>query len=120
MLAAAVTAVGCLTVSIIADVADAAPVGKAPFFQRVSTFNVCEQIDPTCNTDEETSAETLWYYNTNSDELKIVYTDSPGESLGFVDITDPSKPKADGILSLGGEPTTVRIVGNVYGTYIHV
>ena len=110
----------------LVSVADAAHAGKA-FFQRVSTFNVCEQIDPTCNTDIETSAETLWYYTTDSTTddddsslLKIVYTDSPGENLGFVDITDPSQPKADGILALGGEPTTVRVVGNDYGTYVDV
>lgn len=83
-------------------------------FHRVSTFNICEQIDPSCNTDEATNAETLWYFTNESGGTSLVYTDSEGEALGFVDITDSSKPKADGVVPVGGEPTTVRVIGD-YG-----
>jgi len=110
-LLAAMAAIG------MASVADANPAAGNSFFKRISTFNICEQIDPTCNTDVETSAETLWYYESGESSLNLVYTDSPGENLGFVDITDPSQPKADGTVPLGGEPTTVRILGD-YGTLI--
>jgi len=85
-------------------------------FKRMSTFYICQQIDPTCNTDTETNAETIWYYQPPSlNTLCLVYTDSQAENLGFVDITDPESPEPDGIVPLGGEPTTVRVIGD-YGT----
>jgi hypothetical protein len=99
--------------SVAVTTAVSAAEGPA-LFHRVSTFNICEQIDPSCNTDEATNAETLWYFTTESGGTSLVYTDSERGSLGFVDITDPSKPKADGVVPLGGEPTTVRVIGD-YG-----
>lgn len=83
-------------------------------FQRISTFSICEQIDPACNTDDATNAETIWYFTSSSGGTSLVYTDSESENIGFVDITDPSAPKADGTVSLGGEPTTVRVIDNKY------
>ncbi len=44
----------------------------------------------------------------------LAYTDSDTESLGFVDIRDPSDPKPDGTLALGGEPTSVAVRGPRY------
>jgi hypothetical protein len=41
------------------------------------------------------------------DGRTVVYTDSPGERLGFVDITNPSRPRPAGTLAMGGEPTSV-------------
>ena len=41
------------------------------------------------------------------DEKRLVYTDSTGAQLGFVDITDASKPRLQGTLAVGGEPTSV-------------
>ncbi len=82
----------------------------AALFNRISTFSICEQIDPDCNTDDATNAETIWYFGTS-----LVYTDSESENLGFVDISDPAEPKADGTVSLGGEPTTVRVIDGKYG-----
>jgi hypothetical protein len=96
----------------IAAMSFAAP---AEYFKRVSTFLVCEQIDANCNTDEETSAETLWYF-TEGEKTCLAYTDSPQEQIGFVDITDPSKPIPNGTVDMSGEPTTVRVIGD-YGTY---
>jgi hypothetical protein len=85
------------------------------YFRRISTFNICEQLDPTCNTDIATNAETVWYYeNKNDNTFRLVYTNSESENLGFVDISDPTNPKAIGEVPLGGEPTTVRVIGN-YG-----
>ena len=89
----------------------------AALFNRISTFSICEQIDPSCNTDDATNAETLWYFTPSSGGINLVYTDSESDNLGFVDITDPSAPKADGTVSLGGEPTTVRVIDDKYGAY---
>ncbi|AGZ40108.1 hypothetical protein AFR_09095 [Actinoplanes friuliensis DSM 7358] len=47
------------------------------------------------------------------DGRTVVYTDSPGKRLGFVDITDPSRPKPAGTLAMGGEPTSVAHLGGL-------
>lgn len=85
-------------------------------FNRISTFFVCTQLDADCNVDDETSAETIWV---TKDHNTLVYTDSPGERVGFIDITDAASPEAAGFVDLPGEPTTVRIHGN-YGKHVHL
>lgn len=75
-------------------------------FQRIASFPVCSQIDPACDTDEPTAAEIA---AVSADGMTLVYTDSPSESIGFVDITDPANPAAAGKLSLSGEPTSVAV-----------
>jgi hypothetical protein len=47
------------------------------------------------------------------DGRTVVYTDSPGKRLGFVDITDPGNPKPAGTLAMGGEPTSVAHLGHL-------
>jgi hypothetical protein len=108
------------TLSLLVAATSAYPtaVDDQQYFRRISTFNICEQLDPTCNTDVATNAETVWYYEDKNDNtFRIVYTNSEGENLGFVDISDPTNPKGIGEVPLGGEPTTVRIIGN-YGTLL--
>ena len=39
----------------------------------------------------------------------LVYTDSDAELIGFVEIADPSAPVADGVVAVGGEPTSVAV-----------
>jgi DNA-binding beta-propeller fold protein YncE len=39
----------------------------------------------------------------------LVYTDSVGERIGFVDVQDPDSPVQLGVLDMGGEPTSVAI-----------
>jgi DNA-binding beta-propeller fold protein YncE len=39
----------------------------------------------------------------------LVYTDSVGERIGFVDINDPDSPVQLGVLDMDGEPTSVGI-----------
>jgi len=77
-------------------------------FNRIASFPICTQIDLTCNTDTETAAEII---AVSEDGNSLIYSDSPGESVGFVDISDPAAPKADGILALSGEPTSVAVKG---------
>jgi hypothetical protein len=106
-----------LWILLVATVSLAKKVAKKEenYFKRVSTFLPCSQIDQTCDTDDETNAETVWYF-TKDDSIYLVYTDSERKVLGFVDITDPIYPRADGTVALEGEPTTVRVIGD-YGTY---
>ena len=47
------------------------------------------------------------------DGRTVVYTDSPGRRLGFVDITDPARPRPTGTLAVPGEPTSVAHLGNL-------
>ena len=77
-------------------------------FNRVASFPVCSQLDADCNVETETSAEIA---AVSSDGKIVVYTDSPMESLGFTDITDPAKPLPLGTLALPGEPTSVAVTG---------
>lgn len=78
-------------------------------FNRIATFPVCQQIDPTCNTDDETAAEIV---AASEDGLTLIYSDSPMEQVGFVDITDPANPVEMGTLALAGEPTSVAVSGS--------
>lgn len=76
-------------------------------FNRVSSFLVCSQIDANCDDDTETSAEIA---AVSEDGMTLLYSDSPREVLGFVDITDPAAPVAAGVYNdLGGEPTSVAV-----------
>ena len=77
-------------------------------FNRVSSFLVCSQIDPDCDDDTETAAEIV---AASVDGNTLIYTDSPLEVVGFVDITNPSAPGASGTLALDGEPTSVAVAG---------
>ena len=75
-------------------------------FNRIATFPVCSQLDADCNTDTETAAEIV---AASSDGMTLIYTDSPAEQLGFVDIRNPESPLALGVLALSGEPTSVAV-----------
>lgn len=77
-------------------------------FNRIASFPVCQQLDATCDVDTETAAEIV---AASEDGQTLIYTDSPEKTLGFVDITDPTKPSALGLLPLNGEPTSVAVKG---------
>lgn len=81
----------------------------ASVWNRVSTFLVCQQEDSDCNTDVQIVSEIVAITN---DGNTAIYTDSEGERLGFVDISDPLNPVPSGTVDLAGEPTSVTVVGN--------
>ena len=74
-------------------------------FRRIASFPVFQNT----SVDVETVAEIV---TATRDGLTLVYTDSETENLGFVDISDPANPVADGIVALGGEPTSVGVRGH--------
>ena len=78
-------------------------------FNRIAAFPVCLQLDATCDVDDTTAAEIV---AASEDGLTLIYSDSPMEQVGFVDITDPSKPSGLGVLALAGEPTSVAVRGD--------
>ncbi len=73
-------------------------------FKRIATFPVFQNTD----VELETVAEIV---SASQDGKTLVYTDSETGNIGFVDITKPSKPIASGIVSVGGEPTSVAVAG---------
>lgn len=77
-------------------------------FNRIASFPVCSQIDASCNTDIETAAEIV---AASADGTVLIYTDSPQQQIGFVNIVDPAAPSAMGVLALPGEPTSVAVKG---------
>ncbi|UJS22994.1 esterase-like activity of phytase family protein [Thiothrix winogradskyi] len=70
---------------------------------------MCLQLDADCNVADTTAAEIV---TASTDGMTLIYSDSPSKSIGFVDITDPTKPKAAGKLKMSGEPTSVAVKGN--------
>jgi hypothetical protein len=95
----AVAAVGAVPTAAAAH-------GRSPEFRRLSTFPAYlnSSIDDTAAAEISTVTE---------DGRTVVYTDSPGKRLGFVDISNPSAPKPAGTLAVGGEPTSVAHLGRL-------
>ena len=50
----------------------------------------------------------------SKDGKTLVYTDGEEGTIGFVDIADPHAPAPAGIVAVGGEPTSVSVLGNEY------
>jgi hypothetical protein len=95
----AVAAVGAVPTAAAAH-------GRSHDFRRLSTFPAYlnSSIGDTAAAEISTVTE---------DGRTVVYTDSPGKRLGFVDISNPSAPKPAGTLAVGGEPTSVAHLGRL-------
>ncbi|WP_417310864.1 esterase-like activity of phytase family protein [Devosia sp.] len=89
-----------LTAGLLVSTANAAPV-----FNRIASFAVAQNHSEA----EETSSEII---AATDDGMMVVYSDSPGGGIGYVDITDPAAPKPAGYTVLDGEPTSVTVIGD--------
>ncbi|ODN68539.1 esterase-like activity of phytase family protein [Methylobrevis pamukkalensis] len=78
-----------------------------PVFNRVATFPVTANL----GADDQGREAVAEIITANEDGTLLAYTDSPGEGLGLIDITDAAAPKPAGYIGLGGEPTSVKIIG---------
>ena len=85
-------------------VALCAGAAQADSFNRIASFMVAENTPEA----EETSAEII---AVTADGMTLVYTDSPAEVVGFIDITDAAAPTGAGVIELDGEPTAVAVSG---------
>lgn len=77
-------------------------------FNRIASFPTPLNMAEGEDTSRTTSAEII---AATADGMTLAYTDSPLESLGLIDITDPANPAPLGNIALGGEPTSVAIIG---------
>lgn len=77
-------------------------------FNRIATFNVIANLPEGADAAKKTVAEIV---AATEDGKTLVYTDSPGNRIGFVDITDAAAPKPAGTVALGGEPTSTVVIG---------
>jgi hypothetical protein len=80
----------------------------AEYFDRIASFPITANLSADADQKGKTVAEII---SASEDGKLLVYTDSPRKALGFIDIADPAAPKASGMLALGGEPTSVKVVG---------
>ena len=77
-------------------------------FNRIASFPVIANMAAGEDTSRESSPEII---DVTADGMTLVYTDSPLEALGMIDISDAANPKPLGNMALGGEPTSVAVVG---------
>jgi DNA-binding beta-propeller fold protein YncE len=80
----------------------------ADYFDRIASFPITANLSKDADQKAEIVAEII---AASEDGRLLIYTDSPRKALGFIDIADPAQPKAGGSLALGGEPTSVKVVG---------
>ncbi|GLK86267.1 esterase-like activity of phytase family protein [Ancylobacter defluvii] len=89
--------------------AGVAPAQNAPeSFNRIATFNVVDNLPAGADAKKSTAAEII---TVTEDGSTLIYSDSPGKRIGFIDITDPAAPKPAGTVALDGEPTTTVVIG---------
>lgn len=95
-----------LTLALLPLAAQAASSRAAEYFERVATFPVYRNL----GVDEDITRQTVAEITAVSrDGRTLIYTDSPGERIGLVDIGDPKSPKPAGFVQLEGEPTSVAV-----------
>ncbi|MCF3934253.1 esterase-like activity of phytase family protein [Acuticoccus sp. M5D2P5] len=80
----------------------------AETFNRIASFEVPRNLPDGTPSETPTSAEII---AATADGMMLAYTDSPLGAVGLVDISDPKAPAAVGAIMLGGEPTSLAILG---------
>ncbi|WP_181298250.1 esterase-like activity of phytase family protein [Pseudomonas sp. Q2-TVG4-2] len=95
-----------LTLALLPLASQAASSRAAEYFERVATFPVYRNL----GADEDVTRQTVAEITAVSrDGRTLIYTDSPGERIGLVDIREPKSPKPAGFVQLEGEPTSVAV-----------
>jgi len=95
-----------LTLALLPLASQAAPSRAAEYFERIATFPVYRNLGASEDTAKETVAEIT---AVSRDGRTLIYTDSPGERIGLVDLRDPGNPQPAGFVQLEGEPTSVAV-----------
>lgn len=77
-------------------------------FNRIASFPVVQNMADGEDRSRESSAEII---DATADGMVLVYTDSPLGVVGRIDIANPRDPQPLGNLDIGGEPTSVAVIG---------
>jgi len=85
------------------------PAQAEPVFNRIASFAVAGNLPAAADRKSVTSAEII---TATPDGMTLIYSDSPLKAIGFIDITDAKAPKAGGVVSFEGEPTSVTAIGS--------
>ncbi len=93
-----------LTAALLASVA--VPASAEQVFNRIASFPVASNLPK--GEDKATSSEII---TATADGNTLIYSDAPGGTIGFIDITDAKAPKAGGSLAIDGEPNSVAAAG---------
>ena len=93
-----------LTAALLASVA--VPANAEQVFNRIASFPVASNLP--AGEDKPTSSEII---TASEDGNTLIYSDAPGSTIGFIDITDAKAPKAGGSLAIDGEPNSVAAAG---------
>ncbi|OCW59227.1 esterase-like activity of phytase family protein [Hoeflea olei] len=93
--------------SVLALIAASASAAEMNF-NRIASFATPLNMAAGEDQNRETSSEII---AASEDGMRLVYTDSPLGVIGMIDIADPAAPKPLGNIDMGGEPTSVTIVG---------
>ncbi|WP_075215644.1 esterase-like activity of phytase family protein [Mongoliimonas terrestris] len=94
---------GALAAALLSTTVLSAP--AAEMFNRVAS------LPSSANAPEPGKESVAEIISATEDGMMLVYTDSPQGGIGMVDIADPAAPKAAGFVALGGEPTSVKVIG---------
>jgi hypothetical protein len=86
--------------------------GGFPGKSRERSFNRIATIPNYLNRPDAGDETVSEIVSVSKDGRLLVYTDSPGEAIGVVGIQNPRWPLPLGIVALGGEPTSVAMLGN--------
>ncbi|MDS9467134.1 esterase-like activity of phytase family protein [Paracoccus sp. MBLB3053] len=97
-----------LTFCSLIALAAASPAIAEPVFNRISSFATAENMAAGEDRGRETSAEIM---TANADGMELIYSDSPLNAIGLIDIRDPNAPKPLGNIAMDGEPTTTVVLG---------
>jgi len=98
-----------LSASAFAAATVGASAQGAPYFERIATYPVFQNLGAGIDPATATVAEIV---TVTPDGMMLVHSDSPGAAIGFVDITDPANPVGAGRVDMGGEPTSVVAIGD--------
>jgi hypothetical protein len=93
-----------LTAALLASVA--VPASAEQVFNRIASFPVASNLP--AGEDKATSSEII---TATADGNTLIYSDAPGGTIGFIDITDARAPKAGGSIAIDGEPNSVAAAG---------
>ena len=87
-----------------------APASAANYFERIATWPVFLNLPAGTDPASETVAEIV---AADADGLRLIYSDSAGQRVGIVDISDPRTPLPQSVIDVNGEPTSVAVAGNM-------